>query len=102
NPHTSQLLDVLKIDRNTGKLVVAWGWIYDAFDWFCCSDPGHTYEIDVSINSSIPPTAFTFVLPSWSGDFGTSEKPSVRQPSSTPNTDVSQLLPPLAAYPLNN
>jgi len=70
SPNTPELLDVLGIEHTTGTLMLALGWNYTAFDVDCCNDPGHTYEIDVSISSSIVPTDFTFILPALTGDFG--------------------------------
>lgn len=79
-PETSEPLDMFRV---AGGLCLALAWHYEAFKPDCCNDPNHTYEIDVSISSSIMPTKFTYVC-LWTGDFNTT-KPYIKQPSSVPN-----------------
>lgn len=76
-PETSEPLDMLGLVG--GELCLALAWHYEAFNHHCCNDPNHTYEIDVSISSSIKPTKFTYVC-CWTGDFNTT-KPYIKQPS---------------------
>ena len=76
-PGTSEPLDMFRLDGSGLSLALAYN--YEAFDHHCCNDPSHTYEIDVSISSSIVRTEFTFVCP-WTGDFNTTE-PYIKQPS---------------------
>jgi hypothetical protein len=73
-PNASEPLDMFRIDSGGFSLALARE--YDAFDRRFCNDPGHTYEIDVSINSSSYPTEFTFVCP-WTGNFNTT-KPFIK------------------------
>ena len=80
-PQTSEPLDVFRLDAVGLSLALAWN--YEAFNRHRCDDPDHTYEIEVSISSSIFPTEFTFVC-HWTGDFNTT-KPHIKQPSSIPN-----------------
>jgi hypothetical protein len=81
-PETSEPLDMLKLV--SGELWPALAYNYEAFNHRCCNDPNHTYELDVSISSSIVPTKFTYVC-HWTGDFNTT-KPYIKQPLSVPNT----------------
>jgi hypothetical protein len=74
-PQTSEPLDMLGLV--SGELCLALAWRYEAFNHCCCNDPNHTYEIDVSISSSIWPTNFTYVC-HWTGDFNTT-KPYIKQ-----------------------
>lgn len=76
-PQTSEPLDMLKLAPD-GRLSLALAYDYEAFDRFCCNDPGHNCEIDVSISSSIAPTEFTYAW-QWTGDFNTT-KPYIKQP----------------------
>jgi hypothetical protein len=86
-PGASEPLDMLRLERD-GKLWLALAWHYEAFERDCCNDPNHTYQIDVSVNSSVVPTKFTYVC-LWTGDFNTT-KPYIKQPSSVPNKAISQ------------
>jgi hypothetical protein len=84
-PETSVPLDMFKLN-SAGKLSLAVAWNYEAFDRFCCNEPG-LYEIDVSISSSITPKEFTYVC-QWTGDFNTT-KPYIKQPLLAPSMATS-------------
>jgi hypothetical protein len=73
---TGEPLDMLRLEH-VGALSLALAWNYANFDRDFCNEPDHTYEMDVSISSSIFPTKFTYVCP-WTGDFNTT-KPYIKQ-----------------------
>jgi hypothetical protein len=88
-PETSEPLDMLGLV--SGELCLALAWYYEAFNHRCCNDPNHTYEIDVSISSSIVPSNFTYVC-HWTGDFNTTKPYIKQQPLSVPSMATSQRL----------
>ena len=89
NPGTQELLDICRMDN--GKLSLALATGSNSFNFYCCDEPDHTYEIDVYVGSSSPRIDFTFVCP-WTGDM-TTTKPLVTQLSSGPYKEASPHLP---------
>ena len=76
SPGTGEPLDMLRLEH-IGALSLALAWNYANFDCDFCKEPDHTYEMDVSISSSVLPAKFTYVCP-WTGDFNTT-KPYIKQ-----------------------